>query len=159
MREISALDEKEIPALCERAKTIIMAHPAPLIRLARDIENIREFGSQGGPTTPQFDLLCASPPFVAVSAQIVERFVRDFGRGLFRPPFNFLLLALAATGPVAAAETLVLRGPPIHRHDPLHALIRGLEAVFGSHPEALSIPVRKVLAPYMLNPRRPTGTA
>jgi hypothetical protein len=159
MREIPVLDEKEIQVLCERAKNIIMAHPAPLIRLARDIESIREFGTQGGPTTPQFDLLCASPPFVAMSAQIVERFVRHFGHGLFRPPFSFLLLALAATGPIAAAQTLVLRGAPIHRHDPLHALIRGLEAVFASHPEALPIPVRKVLAPYMLNPPSSAGTA
>jgi hypothetical protein len=95
---------------------------------------------------------------MAASAQIVERFVRDFGAGLFRPPFSFLLLALAATGPVAAAETLVLHGPSGHQHDTLRGLIAGLETVFASHPEALSIPIRRVLAPYMLNPQSPTGT-
>jgi hypothetical protein len=159
MKEISKLEEGDIQVLCERAKTIIMAHSAPIIRLSRDIENIGEFDRGSGPTTPQFDLLCASPPFKAVSTRIVEKFVRYFGGGLFRPPFSFLLLALAATGPVAAAETLVMHGPSMHQFDPLRGLIGELESVFASHPEALSVPVRKLLAPYMLNPQRPADGA
>jgi hypothetical protein len=152
LRDQIELEENKIQMLCERVKAIIMAHPAPINRLSRDIENARQYDVQPGPTTAQFELLCAAPAFLPVSARIVELFVRSFGRELFARPCSFLLLALAATGPVAAAETLVLHASTTYEHDPMRALIGGLEGIFASHPEALSIPARGFLAPFMLKP-------
>jgi hypothetical protein len=157
LRDRIELEEKEIQMLCERVKAIIMAHSAPINRLSRDIENARQYDVQTGPTTAQFELLCAAPALVPVSARIVELFVRSFGHGLFARPYSFLLLALAATGPVAAAETLVLHPSTAYEHEPMRTLIVGLEGIFASYPEALSIPARELLAPFMLKPPRQTG--
>lgn len=156
MRDDSELHERDIPTLCERVRMIILAHAAPISRLSRDIDHIQRFDDDPGPVTPQFALMCASPALVPASAQIVELFVRTFGRGLFVPPYSFLLLALAATGPVAAAETMVLHATPVHDGDRLRDVVSGLERIFASHPDVLSLPARGVLSRYMLGqePRR-----
>lgn len=156
MRDQRKLEDKEVHLLCERAKAIIMSHSAPVNRLSRDIDNTGYYANRTGPTTPQFELLCASPPFEPVSAQIVELFVRSYGRALFARPYSFLLLALAATGPVAAAETLVMHASPAVERDPLRSVICGLEGIFGRYPEVLSIQARGVLASFMLKSQRRT---
>ncbi|SAL65349.1 hypothetical protein [Caballeronia humi] len=159
MRDKQELEENEVHLLCERAKAIIMAHCAPINRLSRDIDNACRYANRHGPTTPQFDLLCAWPPFEPVSVQIVELFVRSYGRALFVRPYSYLLLALAATGPVAAAETLVMHASPGVEGDQLRNVICGLEGIFARHPEVLSIQAREVLASFMLKPQRRGGNA
>jgi hypothetical protein len=157
LREKQEPEENEVHLLCERVKAIIMGHSAPINRLSRDIDNACHYANWPGPTTPQFDLLCAWPPFEPVSAQIVELFVRSYGRALFARPYSFLLLALAATGPVAAAETLVMHASPGYERDPLRSVICGLEGIFARYPEVLSIQAREVLASFMLKPQRRAG--
>jgi hypothetical protein len=130
---------------------IIMAHCAPVERLSRDIENLIRH-DMTGPTTSQFELMCEAPAFNPSSARIVEVFVRSFGHRLFSRPYNLLLLALAKTGPLATAETMLLRARQERQEDALTPVIDGLKDVMWHRPDAMSSSARDVLARFMLKP-------